>query len=86
MQFLLKKSIMDIQDFIRDFAEQFDDAELNEFTPETNFKNLDEWSSLTALSVIAMVDENYSVRLKADDFKHSKSISNLFDLIKTRTN
>ena len=48
---------MELKDFIEKFAEQFDDTDLSEFKADTEFKALDEWSSLTALSIIAMVDE-----------------------------
>ena len=48
---------MELQDFIEKFAEQFDETEVCELTAETKFKELDEWSSLIALSIIAMVDE-----------------------------
>jgi acyl carrier protein len=32
-------------------ADQFDDTDISEFVPTTNFKELEEWSSLTALAV-----------------------------------
>ena len=53
---------MDLQQFIQQFAEQFDDTDLAEFSAETKFKALDEWSSLIALSVIAMIDDEYDVQ------------------------
>ncbi len=48
---------MDINEFITHFAEQFEETDTSSFSPATKFRELDEWSSLTALSVIAMVDE-----------------------------
>ena len=50
---------MDLQQFIQQFAEQFDDTDLTVFSAGTKFKELDEWSSLIALSVIAMIDDEY---------------------------
>ena len=58
---------MDIKEFIENFAAQFDDTDASVFTPETVFHELDEYSSLIALSIIAMVDEEYDVTLKGDD-------------------
>ena len=55
---------MDIKDFINNFADQFDDTDINEFSSETKFKELDEWSSLVALSIIGMVDDEYDVAIK----------------------
>ena len=47
---------MELNEFIENFAEQFDDTDASEIKADTVFKELDEWSSLVALSVIAMVD------------------------------
>jgi len=46
---------MNITEFIQHFAEQFDETDPSVFTPETVFHDLDEYSSLMALSIIAMV-------------------------------
>ena len=54
------------------------------FTPITVFKELDEWSSLIALSVIAMVDEEYDVTLKGNDVKSASTIEDLFNVVKSR--
>ena len=53
--------------------------------PDTDFKELDEWSSLLALSIIAMVDEEYNVTLKGDDIRNSKTIADLFELVKSKS-
>ena len=52
---------MNLDDFIQLFAEQFDDTDVSEFTPKTVFHELEEYSSLIALSIIAMVNEEYDV-------------------------
>ena len=75
---------MEIKDFIEHFAEQFDDTDASEFKPETVFKELEEWSSLIALSVIAMVDEEYEVTLKGDDIRNSSTIEDLFNVVKSK--
>lgn len=75
---------MDINSFIEHFAEQFDETEASEFKPETVFKDLEEWSSLIALSVIAMVNEEYDVALKGDDIRNSTTIEDLFNNVKSK--
>lgn len=75
---------MSIQDFINNFAFQFDETDASELTKDTVFKNVDEWSSLTALSIIAMCDEEYDVALKGDDISNSKTIEDLFNLVKSK--
>lgn len=76
---------MEIKEFIENFAEQFEDTDASEITATTEFKNLDEWSSLIALSVIAMVDEEYDVTLKGDDIRNSATVEDLFNVVKSRS-
>lgn len=76
---------MELKDFIEHFAEQFDDTELSEFQADTVFKDLDEWSSLIALSIIAMVDEEYDITIKGDDIRNSSTIEDLFNVVKSRS-
>jgi len=67
---------MELKDFIQNFADQFDDTDASEFTPETNFKQLEEWSSLMALSIISMVDEEYNVRMTGNDIRVLQQLEN----------
>lgn len=75
---------MEIKEFIENFADQFEDTELSEFKAETIFRDLDEWSSLIALSIIAMVDEEYDVTLNGDDMKAATTIQDLFNIVKSK--
>lgn len=75
---------MEIKDFIENFAEQFEETDASEISATTEFKNLDEWSSLIALSVIAMADEEYDVTLKGDDIRGAVTVEDLFNIVKSR--
>lgn len=75
---------MELKEFIENFADQFDDTDATEFVAETKFKELDEWSSLIALSVIAMVDEEYDVTIKGDDIRNSNTIEDLYNIVKSK--
>lgn len=75
---------MELKDFIEYFAQQFDETEESVFTANTVFKDLDEWSSILALSIIAMVDEEYDIRIKGDDIRSSETIEDLFNVVKNR--
>ncbi len=75
---------MELQEFITNFANQFEETDSSVFTKDTVFKNLDEWSSLMALSIIAMCDEAYDITLKGDDISNSNTIEDLFNLVKSR--
>lgn len=75
---------MELQEFITNFANQFEETDLSVFTKDTVFKELDEWSSLLALSIIAMVDEEYEVTLKGDDIRSANTIEDLYNIIKSK--
>ena len=75
---------MDLNEFVAHFAEQFEDTNASVFTPETKFREIEEWSSLLALSIIAMVDEEYDVALKGNEMKAANTIQELFDIVKTK--
>lgn len=75
---------MEIKDFIENFADQFDDTDASEIKADTIFKDLDEWSSLVALSVIAMVDEEYDVTIKGDEIRNSNTVEDLFNAVKAK--
>lgn len=75
---------MDIKEFIENFAAQFDETDSSVFTPETIFHELDEYSSLIALSIIAMVDEEYDVTLKGDDMRAAVTIQDLFNTVQAK--
>lgn len=72
---------MDIKEFISNFAEQFDDLDASVLTPETEFKQLEDWNSLVALSVIAMIDEEYDVTVKGKDITGANTIQDLYNTV-----
>lgn len=72
---------MEIKEFIQNFADQLDDTDAEMLSPETVFRELDDWSSLAALSIIAMVDEEYGVSIASETFKNAKTIQDLFDKV-----
>jgi acyl carrier protein len=73
---------MDLQEFVGKFAEQFDETDANEFKSDTEFRELVDWSSMVALSIIAMVDDEYGITIKGDDIRNSQTIENLFNIVK----
>ena len=75
---------MELKEFIENFANQFDDTDAGEIKAETEFKELDEWSSLIALSVIAMVDEEYDITIKGDDIRNASTVEDLFNAVKSK--
>lgn len=72
---------MKISEFIEKFAEALDVMDPSMLCSQTKFKELDEWSSLAVLSVIAMADEEYHKEIEGGEIKKAKTIQDLFELI-----
>lgn len=72
---------MEINEFVKAFAAEFDDTPIEVFAPETKFRELEEWSSLTALSIIAIVDELFDKRLTGADIRSVNTIEELYNLV-----
>ncbi|MBR2693147.1 MAG: acyl carrier protein [Thermoguttaceae bacterium] len=68
--------------FIQDFAELFDEPD--RFKPETEFKKDPDWSSLTGISVIAMVDKKYGVTLKGRDIQKALTLADLYRTVREK--
>ena len=73
-----------MNEFIENFEEILDEPEKVNLCPETNFKHIDEWDSLTNLSLMAMVDSQYNVKINADEIKKCETLQDLFTLINTK--
>lgn len=73
-----------LEEFVALFAEQFDDTDASEITATTVFHDLDEWSSLIGLSVIAMVDEEFDIALKGDDIRNAVTVEDVYNNVKAK--
>lgn len=75
---------MELNEFISNFAEQFEDTDANVFAPETKFRELEEWSSLTGLAILNMIAKKYGVKVAPAELKSCATIQNVYDLIQSK--
>ena len=75
---------MELNEFIENFADQFDDTDPSEITADTEFHELDEWGSLIGMSVIALVKTQYSKTLTGGELRSCKTVRELFELIEAK--
>ena len=75
---------MNEKEFVQNFANQFDETDASEFSMTTRFRDIEEWSSLIALGIIAMADEEYDVTLKGDDIINSNTVEDIYNIVKSR--
>lgn len=72
---------MNLNDFIANFADQFDDTDASEIIASTEFHELDEWSSLTGMSVIALAKTEYGKSITGAELKACTTVEDVFNLI-----
>ena len=75
---------MEINEFIKNLADQFDDTDANEIKVDTEFQELDEWSSLTAMSIIALAKTEYGKTTTGREIRYTKTVKDLFDLLNSK--
>lgn len=75
---------MEMKEFVMNFANQFDDTEMDVFAPKTEFRALEEWSSLTGLAVLNMIAKKYEVKVTPAELKSVETIEALFNLVQSK--
>lgn len=75
---------MDKNDFIINFADIFDDTDISEITLDVKFRDIDEWSSLHAMAALNMIELKYSVVLTPHEMNTTKTVNELFELVKLK--
>lgn len=75
---------MELNDFIANFADQFDDTDASEIHAGTAFHDLDEWSSLTAMGIIAFVKTEYGKEITGKEIKACTTVEDLFNLVESK--
>ena len=75
---------MELNVFVEKFAEQFEDTPKNQFCAELKYRELDEWSSLVAVCIMTMVDEEFGVVLTGEDIRESETIEDVYNIIKAK--
>ena len=75
---------MTLNEFVKAFSAEFEETEESLFNPSTEYKALDEWGSLTALSIISMVDAEMDKTITGADLRGCSTIEELYNLIQTK--
>lgn len=69
-----------MNDFLNNFYDLLEETPRELINEETMFRELDEWDSMTALMLIAMFDEHYSVKLNGENIKNANTLRDLYNL------
>lgn len=71
---------MEIKEFIEQFAEAIEVENVDALTAETTFRDLDEWSSLSVMLLIAFYDDTFDKQIGESAIKGCKTIEDLYKL------
>ena len=72
-----------MEEFIKNFAAQWDETEMSEFTPECEFHELEEWSSLVGLAILNMIVKKYGVKVAPAELKACVTIADVYSLVES---
>lgn len=75
---------MTINEFVQAFAEEFDETPIEQFATDTDYKNIEEWGSLTALSIIAIAMEHFGKKITGADLRNCTTIEELYNFIQSK--
>lgn len=75
---------MDITEFIGNFSGQLEDIDVSSLSENTVFRNIEGWSSFSALCIIAMADNKYKVKLSGEDIRQSETVGDIYKIISSR--
>ena len=75
---------MELNEFIANFADQFEDPDPEEITAVTKFHDLEEWDSLIALAILNMTEKKYGRKITFDEMKACVTVNDLFTLIEKK--
>lgn len=75
---------MEMNEFIEKFSQQFENIDVKDLDESTHFKEFDEWSSLIALYIISMVDEEYNVALVGEEIQRADTIGDIYNIVQRK--
>lgn len=75
---------MELNEFVANFADLFDDTDASEIQPSTVFHDLDEWSSLTGMGCIALAKTQYGKAITGAELRACVTVEDVFNLINNK--
>ena len=64
-----------------ELIEEMFDVDAGTITPETELESIEEWSSLTKLSLIVMLDDECGKTINNDIIKSLRTVQDIMDLM-----
>ena len=75
---------MNIEEFIVNIENEFDDLKPGLLKPESKYRELFDWNSINALILIAMIKTEYDVAITAEDLVKTKTVQDIYKIVESR--
>ena len=75
---------MDVNELIEKIENEIEEIKPGVLKPDTNYRNIEGWSSMHALIIIALIDTEYNVTITGADLRSCENVNDLFNIIKSR--
>ena len=69
------------ESFLGNFVEQLLEPDEVKIDMDTNFRDLDEWDSMTGMTILVMIQDEYKIDLPADHFRTLNTVGDIFDFV-----
>ena len=69
------------EEFTKNLVAEFEDVDPSTILPDTNYRDIKNWSSMYALIIIAFIDANFDVQLNADNLKNTQTVRDLYNVV-----
>jgi len=75
---------MKLNEFVDAFSTQFDETSSKGINSSTRFQELDEWSSLTELLIIVMINDHFHTQIFKKEIRSVSTVEELYNLVAAR--
>jgi acyl carrier protein len=76
---------MTLEHFINTIALEFDEVAPESISPESEFRNLEGWSSMLSLIIISKINKVFGVTITSQELAQSKTINDLYKVALSKT-
>lgn len=73
---------MEMNEFIQEFAGIFEDVNVESLGPQTKFREIDGWDSITLVALIALISDEFQKEVTPADIRTCNTIEDVYNLIK----
>ena len=73
-----------VDGFVKNFEDAVEGTEPGSLNADTEFTTLEQWDSLAALSVLAMVDAEYETEISGNELRKAKTLRDLFSIVQSK--